>query len=253
MYDFDPRTSYANPFLQNGSLNGNGNTHSNGFAVPNHASNQNLYGQGITNFTTPSHFSNLGHALHAAPAFGMLPHGNHSVEMSHLLCRIEEVRAQLMGLTELVRMELMKRSSHGEFYGQHMGGSFMNQMNPMKIRENDSHIFWDIFLPNLTMGEVDVEVSGNRIICRTRVPVSPTSRWWATSQIPRGFELFELADGRVEFNWIAPISIEAKQVEATWREGFLCVCIPKTEVAPRQTVKIVKETMNRKSVGDMNS
>jgi len=248
MYEFDPRTPYANPFLQNGTLNGSG-YHTPGFTVPSYGYHQGVYGQGVTNYTTPSYFSNLSHVP-------TLPLGavTQAPELTALLCRIEEVRAHLIGLSELVRTELLKKSA-GDIYGQALGyGVYSNnQVNPMKIRENDSHIFWDIFLPHLTMGDVDVEVSGNRIICRTRIPVSPASRWWASTQIPRGFELFELADGRVEFNWVAPIGIEAKQVEATWREGFLCVCIPKTEVTPRQSVKIVKDSLSRKSVNDMNS
>ena len=126
--------------------------------------------------------------------------------------------------------------------------------NPIRLRESDSHIFMDVYLPQLTMGDVDVEVSGNRIVCRTRVPVAMISRIWANSQIPRGFELYELADGRVEFSWIAPVAFQAKEVEATWREGYLCVCIPKAEVAPRHNVKVVRETVsNRKAASDMNS
>jgi hypothetical protein len=49
------------------------------------------------------------------------------------------------------------------------------------------------------------------------------------------------------------VTFQAKEVEATWREGFLCVCIPKQEVTPRHTVKVVRETVSNRKSDAMNS
>jgi hypothetical protein len=128
------------------------------------------------------------------------------------------------------------------------------EASPIRLRENDSHSFCEILLPNVTIGDVEVEVQGNRITCRTRVPVAPLTRWLQATQLPRGFELFELPDGRIEFCWVSTTPFIAKEVEASFKEGFLCICVPKTEVLPRHNVKVVKETAStRRASGEMNS
>ena len=263
MYTQDPRTAYV-PF-QTVAPNGQ-NVYAAGYTNPYTQSFQNIYGQpfGIQAGCLPTHLTSSPTHLT----------GFVSPEISHIVARVEEIRTQLFGLTELLRSDLLRRTT-AEVYGQANVvptsisglpyGYGLNPLqrpmstmgydvSPLRLRESDSHIFWELYLPQLNMGDVDVEVSGNRIICRTRVPVSPTNRWWITTHIPRGFELFELADGRVEFNWLATIAFQAKEVEATWREGFLCVCIPKTEVSPKHTVKVVKDNASgKRTASEMNS
>jgi hypothetical protein len=245
MYETDPRTTYGSPFFQNG--------HAHGFTVPNYGPYQTLHGQGVTNVTAPGYVPGLGLTPYTSP---IAPYA----EWNQIQYQLNDLRAQLHYVTELLRTTTVAALyrpqvglTPGLGYAGHGFGFHGSEINAMRLRESDSHIFWDIFLPSLNMGEVDVEVSGNRIICRTRVPVTPTARWWVTNPVSRGFELFELADGRVEFNWIAPVAFQAKDVEATWREGFLCLSIPKAEVSARHNVKIVKESLGRKTVSDMNS
>lgn len=194
---------------------------------------------------------------------------NQIPEMTYLAARIEELRNQLSCLSNMFQADLFRRSATEAYapgYSQTInqtqsGFPFQHPMGymsaasilPVKLRESDSHIYCDIYLPQLAIGDVEVEVSGNRIICRTRVPVAAFGRFLSATQLPRGLEVFELPDGRVEFNWLAHVSIIAKDVEATFREGFLCICIPKTEItAQRHTVKISKETASSRRA-EMNS
>jgi hypothetical protein len=80
----------------------------------------------------------------------------------------------------------------------------------------------------------------------------PNDRFWNFSTTPRGFEIFEMPDGRVEFNWTVPVQFEAKEVEATWKEGFICICIPKCDAATRQTIQVTneKETVSPRKGAD---
>ena len=184
------------------------------------------------------------------------------------LARIE---AQLMMVTELLRTELGRRNAapgilpnHGTQVGYNQflpQGVLPFQQNhfahtegsPIRLRESDSHIFCEIYLPYLTIGDVEVDVNGNRITCRTRVPLMPQNRWaFVGGVLPRGIELFELPDGRIECSWLCPVPFNAKEVEASFRDGFLCVCVQKTEtVGNRHSIKIAKET--RRAANDMNS
>ena len=127
--------------------------------------------------------------------------------------------------------------------------------SPIRLRESDTHIFCDIFLPQITMGDIEVEVSGNRILCRTRVPVPSFVRQFSSLwNAPRGFEFFELPDGRLECSWLCPVLFHAKDVEATFREGFISICVPKAEATTsRQTVKITQEKAGRRTASEMNS
>ena len=192
-----------------------------------------------------------------------------NTEIAILGRRIDDLCHQIHSLTELLYRSEMNRgfsatptagfnqSVTGQNYVRNQPLQFgfqQNEIQPMRVRENDSHIFWDLCLPHMSMGDVELEVSGNRVICRTRVPVAPQSRWWTLGSVPRNLELFELADGRVEFSWLIPTSFTAKDVEATWRDGYICVCIPKTDAVAKQTVRIVKENpAQRRAASDMNS
>jgi hypothetical protein len=111
---------------------------------------------------------------------------------------------------------------------------------PVRMRETDSHIYCELYLPQLTVGDCEVEVAGNRILCRTRLPLMAARNWLQSAQMPRGFECFTLPDGRLEFCWVCPVAFQAKEVEACFRDNCLCICIPKVEaVATRQPVKVV--------------
>ena len=73
------------------------------------------------------------------------------------------------------------------------------ETTPVRLRESDTHMFCDITMPQLAMGDIEVEVSGNRIICRTRVPAPAFTRGLGAQVTTiRGFEFFELPDGRIE-------------------------------------------------------
>jgi hypothetical protein len=191
-------------------------------------------------------------------------------ELAGLHARIDELRLQIDVLCNLVRQQQVAQAYglnqvigaqnfaaqtltpdglRNEFPAIPYANSMYNRTaGNVRTRENDSHIILEVFLPHLSMGDVDVEISGNRIICRTRIPVNPAGRWWLNSQLPRGLELFELADGRVEFGWLVPVSFTAKEVEASWRDGFMCIYVPKADVAAtRQTVAVVRDSKGRKS------
>ena len=192
-----------------------------------------------------------------------------SQELVAIHARIDEIRFQIDVLCNLVRQQQLAQA-----YGLNqvlaptlgtdilrseipaipfVGSAYNRTAGNVRTRENDTHIILEVFLPHLAMGDVDVEISGNRIICRTRIPVNPAGRWWLNSQLPRGLELFELADGRVEFGWLVPVAFQAKEVEASWRDGFMCIYVPKAEgVTARQSVQVVRDGKGRKTA-DMNS
>jgi HSP20 family molecular chaperone IbpA len=113
-----------------------------------------------------------------------------------------------------------------------------------RVRESDSHLFWEVAFPGLSMGDLDVEVSGNRVICRTRIPLRNQLRAVGQIELPRGLEIFELPDGRVELNWLVPVTFSGKEVEACWKDGWVQISIPKTEISHRQSVKITAEGTN---------
>lgn len=194
-----------------------------------------------------------------------------SQEVFQLQSQLNEIKCQLAMVSELLRAELVNRAAttpavngHNSInaafgsvvnfpYGVRPNGITQNEV--VRIRESDTNLYCDIFLPNLTMGDVEVETSGNRVICRTRIPVALNHRWiLGSGQLPRNFEVFEIPDGRLEYSWTCPVLFHGKDVEATFREGYLCVCIPKAETtALKHTVKVVKDTTARRTVNDMNS
>ena len=201
-----------------------------------------------------------------------------SQEIFQLQSQLHEIKCQLAVVSELLRVELVNRAAtapavHGNNFANTAFGTFNGatataanypfgmrpngaaQNEVVRIRESDANLYCDIFLPHLTMGDVEVETNGNRIICRTRIPVSMNYRWTiAAGQLPRNFEIFEIPDGRVEYSWTCPVLFQGKDVEATFREGFLCICIPKAETsALKHTVKVVKEPTIRRAANDMNS
>ena len=207
--------------------------------------------------------------------------GVNAIEIAQLNARIEELRTQVLLLNETLRTEVLRRTQtemahlhpvqrplmtqpfaqsfvqQPIAFGAGFGGGFQQESLPIRLRENDTHLFCEILLPQLTIGDVEVDVIGNRIVCRTRVPVmGGIGRWLSQfAQAPRGFEVFELNDGRVEFCWLAPVPFQAKEIEASFRDGFLCVCVPKAEAtAARHSVKVVKETTGRRAAAnEMNS
>ena len=158
-----------------------------------------------------------------------------SVETLQMLSRIE---AQLSLVTELLRVSSLQ--------GRNYSGVQTADVNPIRLRESDSVIYCELFLSTLSVGDVEVEVNGNRVICRTLVPFAQINRWYSVSTMPRGFEFFQLPDGRVELSWTCPVSFVAKDIEASFREGFLCISIPKAPVATTtQKVKVAKESSAR--------
>lgn len=179
--------------------------------------------------------------------------GINSFDAIQMLARIE---AQLGFVTELLRLSTSNvvAQQYGQLngltqwqtQGRAIGGVQVADVNPIRLRESDSAIYCELFLATLTVGDVEVEVNGNRVICRTLVPFAQINRWYSVSTMPRGFEFFELPDGRVEFSWTCPVSFVAKDIEAAFREGFLCISIPKTHVATTaQKVKVAKEPIAR--------
>jgi HSP20 family molecular chaperone IbpA len=160
------------------------------------------------------------------------PWGVYGTDYTQLLSGIQ---SQLNLITEYIRADLNRRSE-----------MTAPVQSPVRLRESDSHIYCELFLAQLTVGDVEVEVAGNRIICRTRIPFFAGKTWFTTATVPRGFEVFELPDGRIELSWVCPVAFQAKEIEASFREGALCISIPKSEaVVTRQTVKVAKEQIAR--------
>lgn len=167
-----------------------------------------------------------------------------SPELLQWMTRME---AQVSFLTQRLSLPQQAPASR---WGQTM------EATPVRLRESDTHMFCDLTMPQLAMGDIEVEVSGNRIICRTRVPAPAFTRGFGAQVTTiRGFEFFELPDGRVECSWLCPVLFHAKDVEATYREGYVTICIPKIESAtPRHMVKLTKETgKGRAANSEMNS
>lgn len=234
--------------------------------------NNPVYGQMPMN---PNWTSQVGYApvsSYAAANGGYLT----TAEGQYLMSRIEEMRVQLIANNDLLRSDLARRnwiensgSAHttnqnaavGYPYGvipfqrPQAAGFMTSDVTPVRLRESDSQIYCDIYLPQLNIGDVEVETSGNRIVCRTRVPVAPISRWLPTmTQLPRGFECFELPDGRIEFSWLCHVPFQAKDVEATFRDGFLCICVTKVETTTnRHPIKVAKETSVRRAANETHS
>lgn len=201
-------------------------------------------------------------------------------EMTLIQLQLNEVKHTLSMMTELLRTDLAHRTSQniGMNYAQ-MGGTLgalnaqTNSANSVlnfpygtrangivntevvRLRESETNLFCEIFLSHLTVGEIELETIGNRIVCRTRVPVAFHQRQLFTAgQLPRHFEVFEVPDGRLEFSWTCPVQFHGKDVEATYRDGYICICIPKIEaVAVKHTVKAVKDTGTRRASGDINN
>ena len=146
------------------------------------------------------------------------------------------MQTQINLLTDCLRTEMTRRTAAGP-----------SASCPVRMRESDSHIYCELYLPQLTVGDCEVEVAGNRILCRTRVSMMASQNSFSASQLPRGFECFTLPDGRLELCWVCPASFRAQEVEACFRDNCLCICIPKTEaVSSRQSVKVVaSETFAR--------
>jgi hypothetical protein len=256
-------------FYQNGHAHGpyaNGFAHgfTNGFAqFPN---GMTAYPQ--TPYAQYPYGINFPLATQARPDVYATPGIVANQELVAIHARIDEIRFQIDALCNLVRQQQLAQAYglnqtlgtlgtealRSEIPAIPFAGSVFNRTaGNVRTRENDSHIILEVFLPHLSMGDVDVEISGNRIICRTRIPVNPAGRWWLNSQLPRGLELFELADGRVEFGWLVPVAFQAKEVEASWRDGFMCIYVPKVEATTaRQQVQVVRDSKGRKTA-DMNS
>lgn len=168
-----------------------------------------------------------------------------STEIGLLQQRVDILGAQLSQLIEVVLRNNLTANSG--IFGQSQLFGATAWTNVLRTRESDSHLFWDISLPNLTTGDIEVEVVGNRVVCRTRVPVRTNFRAFSTTELPRGFDVFELADGRVEFNWVIPVSFTAKAVEAICTERGIMICIPKAEANVRHSVKVTKEQIRKNS------
>jgi hypothetical protein len=203
-----------------------------------------------SNFAQP-----FAQTLPYAPVYGQpfgYQHG-HQQEIALLSLRLEEMRAQIAALNEFI----LRGQNQNVGVGFGVAGRSVygvNEFSPIRLRESESAIFWELHLPQLTLGDIEVEIHGTRITCRTRVPVALNR--WTLGQLPRGIEMFELNDGRLEFCWIATVPFTAKEVEASFRgEGFLSISIPKAEMGTRHAVKVVRETATtrRASGGDMNS
>lgn len=185
-------------------------------------------------FQTQQQQQNLWGSYPQMQSLSQMPYatvGGSPMDMQQMMSCMQ---TQLNLCTEYMRADLARRSEAG------------SAACPVRMRESDSHIYCELYLGQLTIGDVECEVVGNRIICRTRVPMM-SSRSWYQAQMPRGFECFTLPDGRLELCWVCPVSFQAKEIEACFRDNCLCICIPKTEaVATRQSVNVVaNETIAR--------
>ena len=165
------------------------------------------YGYGVNAPVVPTSF--------AAPSpFGAVaPYGwsTQGLEASVIQHRVDALTGQIAQLTDLVC-----RTALG---AQHGIPAVAGQINGLglasgRVRESDSHLFWEVAFPGLSMGDLDIEVTGNRVICRTRIPLRNQLRAVGQLELPRGLEIFELPDGRVELNWLVPVSFNGKEVEA---------------------------------------
>ena len=189
-------------------------------------------------YTRPQHIANYS----AYPAHL----GWQTQDLTLIQQQLNEVKYTLSMLTDLLRTDLAQRTSQniGMNYAQ-MGGTFQalnattnsvlnfpyglrangivnNEV--VRLRESETNLFCEIFLSNLTVGEIELETIGNRIVCRTRVPVALNLRQLFTAgSLPRHFEVFEVPDGRLEFSWTCPVQFHGKDVEATYREGYICI------------------------------
>lgn len=116
------------------------------------------------------------------------------------------------------------------------------EMSPIRIRETESYLCWEIPFQGLTLSDVEVEVIGNRIVCRTRAAIPPMQRFWNWSVLPSGIQVFELPDGRVECSCVVPVAFDAKEVEAVFKEGGIAIYVPKSGATERQNVRVGKDT-----------
>lgn len=178
-----------------------------------------------------------------------------SNEYSFLMMRIEELRAQVAGLTTLLQNQnLIQATGSIQPLQFQSRGFHHSEAAPIRLRESDSTVFLELNLPQLALGDLDVEVHGTRVTCRTRIAIPQLGRWAQSNYLPRGFEVFELPDGRVEFCWLATVPFNAKDIEATFRDGYVSISIPKSEVIAKHTVKVVREAAGtRRAANDMNS
>jgi len=192
-----------------------------------------------------------------APSYLPPSNGSNSLESIILREKLDHIQLQLTQLTELFNSSMVNLERRN-FLASNTGYAAMNQNlhgNPYMhqtpsyetnqcgtLRESETHIFMEIYFPHLTMSDIDVEISGNRVICRTRVPVAHNDRINLNAK-PRGFDLFVLPDGRLEFIFVVPTSFVAKEVDAVWREGFISICIPKTAITKPQSVKVTEESL----------
>lgn len=115
------------------------------------------------------------------------------------------------------------------------------EMSPIRIRETESYLCWEIPFQGLTLSDVEVEVIGNRIVCRTRNAIPPMQRFWNWSILPNGIQVFELPDGRVECSCFVPVAFDAKEVEAVFKESGIAIYVPKSGAAERQNVRVGKD------------
>ena len=61
----------------------------------------------------------------------------------------------------------------------------------LQIRETETFICYQVPFRSLNLGDVEVEVLGNRIICRTKTALHPSDRFWNWSAMPQGVQVFE--------------------------------------------------------------
>jgi len=196
------------------------------------------------------------------------------IELSLIHQRLDQLTGQVAYLNETIRrlsVDLFQRNippgfapatAGGNivgFSGGQGGGYLMNGANHVngashgvnsqvgsdssfsRFRENESFLCWELFIPGLSLNDLEVEIVGNRVIARTRTVLHPNHRQVLLFSLPRGIEAFELPDGRFECCWAVPVGFEPKEVESAFRDGWISIYVPKVGAAQRHSVRVSKD------------
>lgn len=105
------------------------------------------------------------------------------------------------------------------------------QFGALDLSEKDNAFHLSVDLPGVQQKDIDLEISGNRLVLHAR-------RERHEEEKAEGFHQVERSFGAVTRQVMLPDEVDPDRVDAHFRDGVLNVTIPKTESAKERSRKI---------------